>query len=176
MTFDLDFGYSFPLFSSLLKKRGKKKRRMNDKNRDQKSYLSARYLLWYEQINDFTAVWLYIFFINLLKLILHLFYLSDFLNKTCNKGFKWYIYNLGMIYRTNYLHIYIYSFNVWFKKESMDLRTFYTSFYLFLSMYIQYIKKSIHIIKNSVRYLPLLELKSMNIGCFNPGPPILRIK
>ena len=41
MTFDHDFGYSFPIFSSLLKK-GKKKRRMSSKNRDQKSCLSAR--------------------------------------------------------------------------------------------------------------------------------------
>ena len=42
MTFDHNFGYSFPLFSSLLKKRGNKKRRMNRKIRDQKSCLSAR--------------------------------------------------------------------------------------------------------------------------------------
>ena len=42
MTFGHDFGYSFPVFSSLLKKRGKKKRRMNIKNRDQKTCLSAR--------------------------------------------------------------------------------------------------------------------------------------
>ena len=42
MTFDHDFCYSFPLFSPLLKKRGKKKRRMNSKNRGQKSCLSAR--------------------------------------------------------------------------------------------------------------------------------------
>ena len=41
ITFDHDFGYSFPLFSSLLKKRGKNKRRINSKNRDQKSCLSA---------------------------------------------------------------------------------------------------------------------------------------
>ena len=39
MTFGHDFGYSFPL--SLLK-RGKKKRRMNRKYRDQKSCLSAQ--------------------------------------------------------------------------------------------------------------------------------------
>ena len=36
MTFDQDFGYPFPL------KRGKKKRRMNSKIRDQKACLSAR--------------------------------------------------------------------------------------------------------------------------------------
>ena len=34
MTFDHDFGYSLALLSSLLKKRGKKKRRINSKNRD----------------------------------------------------------------------------------------------------------------------------------------------
>ena len=44
MTLDHDFGYSFLLFSSLLK-RGKKKRRINSKNGDQKSCLSARSLL-----------------------------------------------------------------------------------------------------------------------------------
>ena len=38
MTFDHDFCYSFPLFSSLLKK----KKRKGEKNRDQKSCLSAR--------------------------------------------------------------------------------------------------------------------------------------
>ena len=37
MTFDHDFGYSLPS-----KKRGKKKRRMKSKNRDQKPCLSAR--------------------------------------------------------------------------------------------------------------------------------------
>ena len=36
MTFDHDFGYSFPLFLFPPKKRGKKKRKMNSKNRDQK--------------------------------------------------------------------------------------------------------------------------------------------
>ena len=41
LDFDHDFGYSFPLFSFLLKKRGKKKRSMNSKNRDQNSCLSA---------------------------------------------------------------------------------------------------------------------------------------
>ena len=41
MTFDHDYGCSFPLFSSVLKK-GKKKRRMNNKKFDQKSCLSAR--------------------------------------------------------------------------------------------------------------------------------------
>ena len=41
MTFDHGFNYYFPLFSSLLKK-GKKKGRMNIKNRDQKSCLSVR--------------------------------------------------------------------------------------------------------------------------------------
>ena len=41
MTFDHDFGYYCPLFSSLLKK-GKKKRRMNTKNHDKKSCLLAR--------------------------------------------------------------------------------------------------------------------------------------
>ena len=35
MTFDHDFGYFLPLFSSLLQKRGKKKRRMKSKNRVQ---------------------------------------------------------------------------------------------------------------------------------------------
>ena len=40
MTFDHNFGYSFPLFSSLLKKRGQKKRRMVSKN--QELCLSAR--------------------------------------------------------------------------------------------------------------------------------------
>ena len=44
MTLDHDFGYSLPLFSSLLKKGGKMKRRMNIKNLDQKAYLSARSL------------------------------------------------------------------------------------------------------------------------------------
>ena len=39
MTFDHDFGYSIPLFSSLLKNIGKKKRRINYKNRDQRSCL-----------------------------------------------------------------------------------------------------------------------------------------
>ena len=41
MTFNHDFGYSFTLFSSLLKG-GKKKRRMNSKNRDQNVCLSAQ--------------------------------------------------------------------------------------------------------------------------------------
>ena len=41
MTFYNDFGYSFPLFSSLLKKEEGKKRRMNSKTRDQKACLSA---------------------------------------------------------------------------------------------------------------------------------------
>ena len=34
MTLNHDFDYSFPLFSSLFKKRWKRKRRMNSKNRD----------------------------------------------------------------------------------------------------------------------------------------------
>ena len=42
MTFDHDFGYSYPLFTSLLKNREKKKRKMNSKKRDQKSCLSVR--------------------------------------------------------------------------------------------------------------------------------------
>ena len=42
MTFDHDFGYSFTLVSYLLKKEGRRKERMNSKNRDQKSCLSAR--------------------------------------------------------------------------------------------------------------------------------------
>ena len=42
MTWNHDFGYSFPLFSSLLKKRGKKKRRIISKNCDCNSCLSAR--------------------------------------------------------------------------------------------------------------------------------------
>ena len=41
MTFEHDFGYSFHLFSSLLKKE-RRKRRMNSKVRDEKSCLSAR--------------------------------------------------------------------------------------------------------------------------------------
>ena len=41
MTFDPDFGYSFPLFSSLLKK-GKGNGEESRKNRDEKSCLSAR--------------------------------------------------------------------------------------------------------------------------------------
>ena len=45
-----DFGCSYPLFSSLLKKRGKKKRRMNSRNRDQKSCLSARSNCCYETL------------------------------------------------------------------------------------------------------------------------------
>jgi hypothetical protein len=36
MTFDHDFGYSFPLFLFPPKKRGKKKRRMYSTNREQK--------------------------------------------------------------------------------------------------------------------------------------------
>ena len=44
------FGYSLPLFSSLLKKRGKKNSRMNRKNRDQKSCLSARSFRYYSKI------------------------------------------------------------------------------------------------------------------------------
>ena len=42
ITFDHDFDYSFPLFSSLLKKSGKKKRRMNKQSRGKKACLSAR--------------------------------------------------------------------------------------------------------------------------------------
>ena len=42
MRFDHDFGYSFLLFSSVLKKREEEKDRMNSKNRDQKSCCSAR--------------------------------------------------------------------------------------------------------------------------------------
>ena len=41
MTFDHDFGCSFPLFSSLLKK-GRIKGELSSKNRDQKSCLSPR--------------------------------------------------------------------------------------------------------------------------------------
>ena len=41
-TFEHYFGYSYPLFTSLLKNSLKKKRRMNSKNRDQKSCLAAR--------------------------------------------------------------------------------------------------------------------------------------
>ena len=37
-----DFGYSFSLFLFPTKKRGKKRKRMKSKNRDQKSCLSAR--------------------------------------------------------------------------------------------------------------------------------------
>ena len=44
MTFDHDFGYSFPLFSSLLKNTGKKKRRKKLQNRHQNSCLSVRSL------------------------------------------------------------------------------------------------------------------------------------
>ena len=43
VTFDHDFGYSFPLFSSLLKKEERIKGELRaSKNRDQKSCLSAR--------------------------------------------------------------------------------------------------------------------------------------
>ena len=45
VTFNHDFGHSFPLFSSLLKKSWKKKRRMCSKNRNQKPCLSARSML-----------------------------------------------------------------------------------------------------------------------------------
>ena len=41
MTFDHEFGYSYPLFSSLLKKREEEKENEKQK-RDQKSCLSAR--------------------------------------------------------------------------------------------------------------------------------------
>ena len=41
MTFDPDFCYFILLFSSLLKKIGKRKREWSSKNRDQKSYLSV---------------------------------------------------------------------------------------------------------------------------------------
>ena len=41
ITFDHDFGYSLPLFSSLLKKREEEKK-MKSKNHDQKSCFSAR--------------------------------------------------------------------------------------------------------------------------------------
>jgi hypothetical protein len=44
MTFDHDFGYSFPLFYSPLKKEGRRKEERIRKNRDQKSSLSARSL------------------------------------------------------------------------------------------------------------------------------------
>ena len=42
MTFDHDFGYYFPLFTSLLKKEEREKENEVAKNRDQKSFLSAR--------------------------------------------------------------------------------------------------------------------------------------
>ena len=42
MTFDGDFGHSLSLFSSLLKKEGRRKGELISKNRDQKSCLSAR--------------------------------------------------------------------------------------------------------------------------------------
>jgi len=42
MTFDHDFGYSFLLFSSLLKKREEEKENGSIKNSDQSSCLSAR--------------------------------------------------------------------------------------------------------------------------------------
>ena len=42
MTFDQDFGYSFPIFSSLLKNEGKRKGEWSSKNCDQKLCLSAR--------------------------------------------------------------------------------------------------------------------------------------
>ena len=41
-TFDHDFGYSFTLFSSLLKKEGRRKGECISKNCNQKSCLSAR--------------------------------------------------------------------------------------------------------------------------------------
>ena len=42
MTLDHDFGYSFPLLSSLLKKDGRRNGEWISKNRDQKSCFSAR--------------------------------------------------------------------------------------------------------------------------------------
>ena len=41
MTLDHDYGYYFSLISSHIKERGNKKRRMNGKNRNQKSCISA---------------------------------------------------------------------------------------------------------------------------------------
>jgi len=42
MAFDHDFGFYFSPFLIPFKKRWKKKRRMNSKNRDKKSCISAR--------------------------------------------------------------------------------------------------------------------------------------
>ena len=62
MTFDHDFSYSFHLFSYLRKKRGKKKRRMDSKNRDQKSCLSTHACLRsvYSPIQGFGSVTIYL--------------------------------------------------------------------------------------------------------------------
>ena len=46
MTFDHDFGYSSPPFSSLLKIEGRRKGERISKNRDQRSCLSARLILY----------------------------------------------------------------------------------------------------------------------------------
>ena len=75
-----------------------------------------------------------------------------------------------MMYRTIIIYI-VLMFD--FKGINGSANLDYKSIYLFLSMYFYLCTYIIHIIKNSARYLPLLEFKSMNIGCFNPGPPIL---
>ena len=63
MTFDNDFRYYCPLFSFLLKK-GKKKRRMNTKNHDQKSCLSARSTIDKVDFNLFLLIFSTHFFIK----------------------------------------------------------------------------------------------------------------
>ena len=50
MTFDQDYSYSYTLFSSLLKKKRKRKGERISKNRDQRSCLSARSYYWCPKI------------------------------------------------------------------------------------------------------------------------------
>ena len=50
MTLDHDFGYSLPIFSSIVKKEGRIKGERISKNRDQKSSLSA---LLKAQVNQY---------------------------------------------------------------------------------------------------------------------------
>ena len=46
------YGYSFPLFSSLLKKEGRRKVEWSSKNRDQKACLSAQSIVyWFQKVS-----------------------------------------------------------------------------------------------------------------------------
>ena len=84
MTFDHNFGCSLPLLSSLLKKRGEKKRRMNSKNRDQKSCISARSFVVFQCIEKKLTFLL----TQNVQIVLRIILLMNLYNKIYNVSVK----------------------------------------------------------------------------------------